>query len=134
MKISLQEIVARNLKTLRRTNNLTQQQMSDGIGLSRSTYATYELARITPDPEILYRVATRFGIKIDYLFEEKEDVFLARTVDAEYYEDNLLNLIDNYHSLSSFARGMLLEKSLELKERDKIMASNRAALEKRRGK
>ena len=85
MNMNLQKIIARNLKALRKQSNLTQVQMAESIGLNRSTYITYELGRITPDPEILYRVAVRYGIKIDLLFEEKEEVFMGRIADSKFY-------------------------------------------------
>lgn len=58
---------ADRLKTLRKENNLTQKQISDILGLDRSTYAYYELGRTRPDIDTLVVLARIFKVSTDYL-------------------------------------------------------------------
>ena len=55
MNLDTQKRIAANLKILRTCKNMSQTQMADLAGISRSLYTHYELARRTPDAEVLLR-------------------------------------------------------------------------------
>ncbi len=58
---------AQRLKTLRKERGITQQQLADGVGLSKGGLSYYENAGRTPDISILERFADYFGVTTDYL-------------------------------------------------------------------
>ena len=62
------------LRTLRKEKNVTQKQLAAHLCLSRSTIAGYETKLHQPDFATLERLATYFGVTIDYLItgEEKD--------------------------------------------------------------
>lgn len=55
------------LKNLRETNNLSQQQLADKLGMSPSAIGMWEQNRRQPDNEILKKIAQMFDVSIDYL-------------------------------------------------------------------
>lgn len=58
---------AQRLKTLRKERGITQQQLADGVGISKGGLSYYENAGRTPDISILERFADYFGVTTDYL-------------------------------------------------------------------
>ena len=55
------------LKELRNSNKLTQQELSQKLGVSKSTISMYENGNRTPDFETLEAIADLFNISIDSL-------------------------------------------------------------------
>lgn len=59
-------------KALRVKSGLTQQQMADKLGLSRSTIGMYENGEREPSFEILENIADLFNVDMNYLIGKKE--------------------------------------------------------------
>jgi transcriptional regulator with XRE-family HTH domain len=55
------------LKELRKSRNLTQDEMAKKISLPRSTYSNYETGKREPDYYTLEQIAEYFGVTVDYL-------------------------------------------------------------------
>ena len=55
------------LKELRQHAGLTQQQLSEQIGVTKSVISFYELRERAPSPEILIKLASVFHVSSDYL-------------------------------------------------------------------
>lgn len=73
--------VGKRLKTLRMQKGLSQQELSNQIGINRSTYARYETNDNQADYETLQTLADFFETSVDYL--------LGRTYDAGAEEANV---------------------------------------------
>ena len=131
MKLETQEHIARNLRTLRTSRCMNQSEMARLIGITRSSYANYELGKRVPDAEVLFNIATRFGISMDTLFETDRYVFLSLLEKSDLYEDELAELISSYRTLSAFAKGMLIERAAWLTEWDRLINSNKKAFAER---
>ena len=58
---------AQRLKQLREELGLSQEQLSKTIGLSKSTYRTYEIDQALPDAETIRNLAQYFHVSTDYL-------------------------------------------------------------------
>ena len=106
--------------------------MAEYIGLTRSSYAQYELGNRTPDAHTLYAIAKFYKISIDLLFEPDLSKFLSEMTYSQIDGDNSQLLIDNFRQLSPFNKGRLVEYSQKLLEWDKIKEQNQKELEKRR--
>jgi transcriptional regulator with XRE-family HTH domain len=132
MKIETQQRIARNLKIIRVSNSLNQSQMADFAGVSRAVYMSYENGKRTPDAEVLFNIAARFGLNMSVFFENDYYRLLSHIENGELYDDGLVKLINNYKELSSFSKGMLIERSECLKDWDKIRESKRKMLEENR--
>lgn len=55
------------LKTLRQNAGMTQKQLADQIGITKSVISFYELRERTPSPDILIKLASIFHVSTDYL-------------------------------------------------------------------
>lgn len=125
MKLETQMLIARNLRTLRTSKCISQAYFAKEIGVSRSTYASYETGTRVPDAEVLFTIAQFFGLDMNVLFESNQYNFLGHLENCDIYDKEMLKLLNNYKSLSSFAKGMLLERSSALVEWDKLIEANK---------
>lgn len=55
------------LKTLRKSNSLSQTDLASMLGISKSAVSMYEQGRREPDFEILGKIADIFQVDTDYL-------------------------------------------------------------------
>lgn len=61
------------LKQLRTQNGMTQQQLANLLGVSKSVVSYYELQERIPSPEILVKLAAVFHVTTDYLLGIEKD-------------------------------------------------------------
>ncbi|MDD7456450.1 MAG: helix-turn-helix transcriptional regulator [Bacteroidales bacterium] len=66
--------VNRNIRRLRESNNLTQQQVSDYLGIGRSAYANYESGERGLPLDIAEKIADLFGCDLNLLYENDANV------------------------------------------------------------
>jgi len=59
------------LRTIRKTSHLTQQQVADKLEMNRSTYAYYETGKTTPSIFTLMKLSQLFQVPIDYILNIK---------------------------------------------------------------
>ena len=134
MKLETQMLIARNIRTLRTSKCISQTEFAKIIGVSRSTYASYELGTRTPDAESLFLIAKKFGLNMNIFFECDKYKFLGYLEGCKIIDEKLMVLTANYKNLSPFAKGMLIERSVSLTEWDKMIEANRKALREKRDK
>ena len=67
-------IIGKNLSKLRSANNLTQQQVADCLGITRSAYSNYEDGVREAPMDVLLKSADLFGTDVHLLLERNEDV------------------------------------------------------------
>ena len=60
------------LKTLRRKNGLTQQQVADLLRMERSTYAYYETGRSTPSINTVIKLARMYKVNLYNFLNEQQ--------------------------------------------------------------
>lgn len=58
--------IGQKLKTLRKSQKLTQQHVADKVGITRATLSNYEIDRRTPDLNTLRKLAECYGCNLDY--------------------------------------------------------------------
>ena len=61
------------LRELREKKRLSQQQLADWLGLTRSSISNYENNTQTPPADTLVRFADIYGVSVDYLLGVKND-------------------------------------------------------------
>ena len=95
------------LKEIRTKQGFTQQQVADHIGCSAVVYSRYENGSRQPSIEMLLRLATLFGVSVDYLLgrQDMEGATLsdyeidliaaARNADERAREDALQVLVSH---------------------------------------
>lgn len=82
------------LKTLRKQNDMTQSQLSQKLGLTKSVISAYENSLRMPSYDVLIAIARLFKVTTDYLLgiENKQEIDLSGLSKEEI--DALLNLIN----------------------------------------
>ena len=60
-------MLGRNLKTLRKKNNLTQEDLADSLAVSRQAVCMWERGERTPKISVLTKIAKTFEITIDHI-------------------------------------------------------------------
>lgn len=79
-------------KQLRINGNLTQQEIADKLGISRSTIGMYETGKRDPDFETLEQIADFFNVDMNYLLgiENSSAYYLDREAAelAQFLIDN----------------------------------------------
>lgn len=82
----------RKLKELRMSAKLTQAQLGELIGVTKSVISFYELQERSPSPDVLVKLSQVFHVSTDYLLGlttkesvditglDKEDIALIRTM------------------------------------------------------
>lgn len=61
-----------NLKALRKSLKMTQQQFADSLGLERITYIRYENGTRSTPNDVLKRIAEKYNVTTDYLLGRDE--------------------------------------------------------------
>lgn len=81
------------LKTLRLQNNLTQAQLAQKLGVTKSVVSAYENSLRMPSYDILISISKLFKVTTDYLLglEYKQEIDLSGLTSEE--KTALLNLI-----------------------------------------
>ncbi|KIL37965.1 hypothetical protein SD70_29725 [Gordoniibacillus kamchatkensis] len=77
------------LKKLRAKKNLSQQEVSNRLGINRASYARYETDSTEADFETLQKLADFYGVSIDFLLG-RDEITLSKDVpiDLEEYVMN----------------------------------------------
>lgn len=84
------------LKTLRQNKSLTQQQVADCFGITKSTYSGYETGRRIPDSDTLINLANFFNCSVDYLLGRSDDRIDDSVLDlVNEIDDDLLEQYGN---------------------------------------
>ena len=63
----MENIIASNIKFLRKSKDLTQDQLADKIGVNRAMIGSYEEGRAVPKLQVLQALSHYFGITLDAL-------------------------------------------------------------------
>ncbi len=73
------------LKALRTERKMTQQQLANQIGVSKSVVSFYENRERTPSPDVLVKLVAVFHVSADYLLgiERKKSVDVSGLSDED---------------------------------------------------
>lgn len=71
------------LKDLRKQYGLTQQQLAERIGVTKSVVSFYELRERSPSPEVLIKLSYIFHVSTDHLL----GIDRKKTVDVSELDD-----------------------------------------------
>ena len=72
--------LGQKLTNLRKAHGMTQEELSEAIGVTRQTISKWELDTSTPDLDYLCKLCDLFGVTADYLIRpERETVETAET-------------------------------------------------------
>ena len=67
-----------NIEALRLSKSLTQKELADTLGVSRSTVAMWESGRASPTAKKMTAIAGVFGCTVDELLREPEPASVCK--------------------------------------------------------
>lgn len=90
------------LKTLRLQRNMTQADLAEMLGLTKSVVSAYETGLRMPSYDVLISIARVFKVSTDFLLgvEKKNDIDLSGLTDEEVKA--IKNLIKSMQGKNSF--------------------------------
>ncbi len=96
-------IFSYRLAALRRKRKLTQRQVADALGLSRSAYTCYEVGNSMPTAAMLCAIGDFFDVSLDYLLGRHEDPELYNLGDVDFAR-GVMALAEDYRLMSAGLR------------------------------
>lgn len=82
------EVIALNIKRMREASDFTQEQVSDFLGIKRSTYSNYETGDRELPLSIMEKLADLYGCDAYLMYEENADV-VENMLATAFRVDNL---------------------------------------------
>ena len=79
----------KKLKDLRKQSGMTQKQLADKLGITKSVVSYYELSERTPSPDVLKNLALIFHVSTDYLLGVERN----KTIDVSDLSDDDVKLL-----------------------------------------
>lgn len=121
------KVFAENLKELRAKNKLTQKEFADAVGFTQATLSSYENCLKNPSLDIVYKIADKFKVSIDWLvgLPKREDESIKTCSDVikliielekkiPLHIDYTLKENDDYYSPDSTANIYINNEDLAL--------------------
>ena len=103
------------IQELRREQNLTQDALSEQIGVSQETIRAYEAGIQDPPPEILVKLAQKLNASIDYIFCQRA----SRKADSpSRFTNEELRLLDMFRQFDPSQRSLILDYLKSLTDSD----------------
>lgn len=83
------------LKSLRKSEGLSQESISLKLGVARTTYSGYERGTSEPDLETLNKIADHFEVTVDYLIgrSNHKEMYFNNEIEKTIYD--ILDLSDD---------------------------------------
>lgn len=101
-----------NLKKLRLSLNLTQEEFAKPIGLPKTTYYGYESGKHEPSSKFWIAVAKKYGVTIDYLMGFSDIPSPVKEADREAAaQKRLVELTGNFDQMNEAGQERLVEHS-----------------------
>lgn len=66
--------IGKKIKSLRLGKLLTQRELAEMLGVSKSTLSNYERNTTTPSPDIFLQLAFYFEVSVDYLLSDNPEL------------------------------------------------------------
>ena len=99
-KVIIMEFKTR-LKQLRTMRGISQVDLADRIGVSKSTIGAYETGDRMPGRDALRNLASFFNVSSSYMMCENDDYLFAPEYMPMMQDERFLTMLDNYYQLNS---------------------------------
>ena len=74
-------MIGKILKTMRKSNKLSQEQVSKLVGYARNTISQYETGTIEPDFKTIEKIANLCGYEILFINKEQDITLSSKNID-----------------------------------------------------
>lgn len=110
----IENVIGECIKNLRKSHKLTQAELSDILNIGQSTLANFENGKRTIPTDIIIKLAQYFNVTTDYLLGISSEP-TTNSINYTHLNNDELQLLNTYRSLSPDARQVVLGKALDLK-------------------
>ncbi len=94
-------VLGGNIKRYRNHNSITQQELAEFLRCPREIISYYETGSRTPGVDILLKISDLFGIELDGLLEESQEI-VAEDLVLAFRKDG--KDLENLDEIASFKR------------------------------
>lgn len=123
MVINLKELIGSRVAEVRKINNLNQYDFSKRIGISQAFLSEVEKGKKNASIELLYGIATAFGIDLNYIIYGEEnnvnqEIIAKEMIDALKINDTQVNYRKNNYEVDMWKKEVekLREENAKLKK------------------
>ncbi len=102
-------MLGKRLKELRSSRKLTQTEIAEKLGITRGTYAHYEIDKRQPDYETLKKIAKYYDVNTDYLLGLTD---IPKGIDEPVHFDGL-----HFHDMDKLSPEEIEDVKRQAKER-----------------
>lgn len=96
-----------NLKKLRQSIGISQQQLADVIGTSQQSINKYENHSVEPDIATLIALADYFSTSVDYLIGHTEVKRKIETIQHDSFTAEEIQIIDGYRNANNYEKEII---------------------------
>lgn len=96
----------KNLKNLRTSQGMTQEEFGKTVGVTKTTYSNYETGERAPKSDFWIKVAQVYGVSIDYLMGYTDDPTPIKKK-ASSLSDKAVNISYKYDKLDAHGKRMV---------------------------
>lgn len=76
-------MIGKILKTMRKSNKLSQEQISKLVGYARNTISQYETGTIEPDFKTIEKIANICGYEIQFINKEQNIILDSKNIERK---------------------------------------------------
>ena len=125
---SLLREIGYKLRKFREPLRYRSSEMADSIGAERTGYSKYEQGKASPQLIVLYRLAEKFDVSLDWLIRGKGPVYYkkkqAKEPGAPPVQANEINELLDHMEKIPLLRHEILAFFLKFKDKNKEMITN----------
>lgn len=109
-----------NMKTLRLSCGITQEELCEELFIARTTYSNYESGAKIPDLRTLDSLSSFYNISFSSIFESDLSTEIMQNIYFGFPTEPVKKILTNYESLSFTSKRIVMEKLCTLLERENI--------------
>ena len=129
MKIEIQKRIGENLRLVRTARNLSQEEIANFLGMTRSMYTHYELGNRAQDAETLFTLSAFYSLEMSAFFEPDRNRLINIIVNSVDLDAETRELVNLYNQLPPYSQGKLLERAYVLAEQEEIKREKMHAMQ-----
>ncbi len=119
-------MLADNLRFLRKSFKLTQQEVADILGIDRSTYTFYEAGKSTPTKENMVKLCDIYNVTVGYLLGVEKNCPELKMANRS---DNVVENLDGLKEISRNEKFIIMAyRSLDSENKEKFIDMVKTAL------
>ncbi len=119
-------MLSENLRILRKSFKLTQQEVADILGIDRSTYTFYEVGKSTPTKENIVKICDIYNVTVGYLLGVEKNCPELKVANRS---DRIEEIADGLNEISRNEKFLIMAyRSLDSEKKEQLIDMVKTAL------